>query len=497
MMEVVAWGKSLDLPERPWLVLGKGPSFALRDEFDLTQFNLFALNHVVREMAVDVAHAIDFDVVEACAESLLENARWLIMPRFPHVDSRPTRRPLEEFVHRSPTLQEFDRQERLVWYNLGWGAPADGSPIIPVRHFSSEAALSILGLIGVKTVRSLGVDGGRRYSATFSDLTTTTLLANEQPTFDVQFEELDRIAREYALDYQPLVEPLRVFVGCDPSQALAARVLEYTIKEHASRPVDVQVLPPAPRAPRDPRNQPRTAFSFSRFMIPALCGYEGRALYVDADMQVFADVAELWRIPFDGAKVLCTSQPAPDAWKDNAAFHPGRQLSVMMLDCGALDWDVERIIDGLDRGDYTYEDLMFDLCIVQEDEVADLLPPEWNHLERYEPGLTKLSHYTVVPTQPWKNGDNPLAPVWEEAFKRAVAAGDVTPELVVEMARAGYAKASLVDAVTVSRRARVLARLRSINRHWVRRQLIRLAKGTGLLRITRPLRRRPPQPPTV
>ena len=80
----------------------------------------------------------------------------------------------------------------------------------------------------------------------------------------------------------------------------------------------------------------------------------------------------------------------------------------MLLDCERLDWEIDDIVGGLDEGRYTYEQLMFELCVVDEDEINDNIPPVWNHLEHYEPGETKLLHYTVVPTQPWKNDKNPL-----------------------------------------------------------------------------------------
>lgn len=491
MIEVIEWGRSLVADERPWLVLGKGPSFACHEEFELDQFRLFGLNHVVRELPVDVAHAIDVDVVEACAAQLIDHCRWLVMPRFPHVKHRPTRHPLEHFVEKIPVLRDLEGEDRLVWYNLDWAAPAPGSPVIPVRHFSSEAALSILGLIGAKEVYSLGIDGGRRYSASFP---TLTLLANRQESFDVQFKELDRITREYGMEYRALVEPLKVFIGCEPSQEVAASVLEHSIVSRCSRPVRVTVLPASTsRVPKDPRNQPRTKFSFSRFLIPSMCEFRGRALYLDADMQVFGDIAELWKIPFDGKRVLCTSQPAPDVWKENKAFRAGRQMRVMLLDCSRLDWDVERIIDGLDRGEFSYEELMFDLCIVPPDDIDDRLPPEWNHLERYEPGVTKLVHYTVVQTQPWKNNANPLRDLWHEAFSAAVADGAVGSEKVRQLASAGLIKASLADSVTPSWSERIRVRLRSVNREMVRRGTIRVAKSTGLLKLTRPIRRRPPR----
>ncbi len=48
--------------------------------------------------------------------------------------------------------------------------------------------------------RSLGIDGGRGYSPAFDDLEGTTMLANTQPSFDVQFEELETICVREAWD---------------------------------------------------------------------------------------------------------------------------------------------------------------------------------------------------------------------------------------------------------------------------------------------------------
>jgi hypothetical protein len=81
--------------------------------------------------------------------------------------------------------------------------------------------------------------------------------------------------------------------------------------------------------------------------------------------------------------------------------------------------------------------------VVDPDEINDNIPPEWNHLEHYEPGKTKLLHYTVVPTQPWKNDKNPLKTLWELEFREARAAGVVHAEEALRLARRGHIKPSL------------------------------------------------------
>jgi hypothetical protein len=451
MLELRDWARQLDVHAKPWLILGKGPTFARHPEFDLRSFHTISLNHVVREVRVDVAHMIDADVAADCAEALRTNCRWLLMPRYPHVEFDPTGRRLEDFFDEVPILRELDEEGRLAWYNLSSAKPEGDSPVIRARFFSAEAALHVAATVGAKTVRSLGVDGGRGYSRAFTDLEGKTMLANTRVSFDQQFAEMDKIVREYGIDYAPLVppqEPIRVFVGADESQLVAAAVFEHSIRKHANRRVEFTTMTDLPvPTPKDPANRPRTGFSFYRFMIPKLAGYEGRAIYCDCDMQVFADMSELLEIPFDGHTVLCTYQPEPPPeWRDNPNFKPGRHLAVMVLDCERLKWDVDEIVGGLDEGRYDYRQLMSDLAIVPEDQIAENVPVEWNSLEHYAPGKTKLIHYTVVPTQPWKNDDNPLRELWEVAYREAVVAGAIDRNLVKRSVEQGYVKASLLEA---------------------------------------------------
>jgi hypothetical protein len=247
-------------------------------------------------------------------------------------------------------------------------------------------------------------------------------------------------------------EHLRVFVGADESQMVAARVLEFSIRRHASRPVDVTPMVDLPvPLPRHRKNRPRTTFSLYRFLIPALCNHQGRALYLDADMLVFADLAELWDIPFRDSRVLCTYQSeVPPHWKGSPFVHLGRQFSVMLLDCARLDWDIEKIVRGLDDGRYTYAQLMSDLCVVPPQEIADAIPPDWNRLELYEPGKTKLLHYTVVPTQPWKTIENPHRELWMETYRDALRAGAVDPAEVRQGIESGFLHPTLAEDLALS-----------------------------------------------
>ena len=451
MIELIEWARRYPHSDRPWLVLGKGPSFSGIHELDVTAYNLISLNHVVRELKVDVAHFADLHAIEGCADAVLHNADWVLMPYRPHINYR-IGQSLSELVHTVPVLGELERLNRLVWYNLSTGTPIDGSPVIQTGQFGSEVVVNILATLGVKVIRTLGIDGGRSYDPRFHDLTETNMLTSGASSYDLQWVGIHRTVTEKGIDFGPLTRTIRIFIGTDETQTIAARVLEYTIRKNTTRPVEFVHLDKIDvPLPRDPSNQPRTLFSFKRFAIPALCGYRGQALYLDADMVVFGDVAELWDRPMAPFEVLCTWQPeAPEAWRHHPSFKPGRQMSVMLLDCARLQWDATKIVQGLDEGRYTYEQLMFDLCVISPDKIAETLPPEWNCLEWYDPGTTKLLHYTVVETQPWKTDVNPLGHIWTALYAEAVAAGAVPRGEVDEGIAKGFLKPALAAALSVA-----------------------------------------------
>lgn len=432
--DVIQWSRSRDMQEGTWLMLGKGPTYRKLRNIDASAFRLLSLNHVVREQPVEVAHIIDLDVVHDCADALDANAGVLWMPAHPHVNHRPSEKPLWEWAKEVPVLRKLAGEGRLAWYNAStWKRPEPGSPVIDVRFFSAEAALAALAACGARTVRSLGVDGGNRYSEQFGDLNDRTLLANGRDSFDRQFEGFARTLRSHDMFYAPLWinAPVRVFVGTDAAQMLGVKMLEYSIKKFASlsvkvEPIDDRGIP----VPADPANRSRTGFSFSRFKIPELCRYHGRGIYVDADMQVFSDILDLWARPFDGARVLYADGPASQ----------GRmpQFSVLLLDCANLDWDVRRIVQGFDEGRYDYAELMQKMCIVDPEHKRAGLPFEWNSLEHYEPGRTKLIHYTDMPTQPWVSHRNKNGHLFYDACREAIAEGFLSPDYVYQEVERGH-----------------------------------------------------------
>lgn len=232
---------------------------------------------------------------------------------------------------------------------------------------------------------------------------------------------------------------VRVFVAASDGEWLPMRVLEFSMRETSALPVEVSAIASFGKTipqPRELRNRPRTPFSFQRFLIPEICGYQGRAIYLDADMQVFTDIGEVWTHDMGGHDLLAVSE--------GTAGRKG-QFSVMLLDCAKLRWRIADIVRGLDEGRYTYEDLMHGMCVA--DSVGRTLDPAWNSLETHAPGITRLLHYTDMDTQPWVSTANPNGHLWVGCLRRAVSAGFITSEDLHREVSAGHVRPSLLQEV--------------------------------------------------
>jgi hypothetical protein len=232
-------------------------------------------------------------------------------------------------------------------------------------------------------------------------------------------------------------EPILIGIGSTEAQMLAVQVLSYTLHKHTERALEIVPLFRAgiemPK-PQDPRNAPRTPFSFQRFLLPRLGGFKRKTIYLDSDMIVFSDIGQLYDTPMEGADVLATQAT------------PSRKVlySVLLID-PQCPWKIDDIVHKLDSGDLSYAELMFKFKVPGRVEVR--LPYQWNSLERYEPGETKLLHYTDMWLQPWLVKKNPLADIWIRELCEAIDAGFVAESFVAECVEKRWARPSLLYQV--------------------------------------------------
>ncbi len=226
-------------------------------------------------------------------------------------------------------------------------------------------------------------------------------------------------------------KPIRIFVGVEPKTVIAYRVLAHTIRKHASRPVDITPMIGAGWDYPVDGIKVGTGFSLRRWMIPHRCNWEGHAIYLDSDQIVFGDIAELYDLgrelmPAEPSApvIACTFQP------DKYSKAPWPQTSVMVLDCwraGGQDYWQFRIDEVLawlrkNTGNENYAKLMHGVGL----PIAEPLPVEWNHLNVYKEGRTKLLHYTKENEQPWFKPDHPFAHLWKAELIECLKAGKVT-----------------------------------------------------------------------
>jgi hypothetical protein len=252
---------------------------------------------------------------------------------------------------------------------------------------------------------------------------------------------------------------IRVFVGTEPKTEIAAQVLKHTILKNTQSEVEITFMIGAGWEYPIKDIKVGTGFSLRRWMIPKAAGWHGYAIYLDADQIVFADIAELWEL----IQSTAYRHPQPILWTtyqpDKYNKHPAPQTSVMGIDCGnafeVWGFDIDKVLAHL-RGHPTkeaYAKFMHaewlkeklkpepkgNSAELREDDGLRVnlrhpieLPVEWNHLNVYKHGQTKLLHYTKENEQPWYKPDHKLAKHWCKALQDAIDEGLVTQEMLKE-----------------------------------------------------------------
>jgi lipopolysaccharide biosynthesis glycosyltransferase len=240
-------------------------------------------------------------------------------------------------------------------------------------------------------------------------------------------------------------ENIRIFIGSDRSQKIAADVLSHSIRINTNRNIKIVTsevidIP----EPRDLRQTQRTGFSFARWGIPQYYNYSGKAIYVDADMLVFSDIEELWSRPQGDAIISIVDGRDTSYCSKSIAFNKN-ESSVMLIDCEKAEWKLETLVAGLD-GQYEYKDLMSDLCFLNESDIDRSVPRTWNSMDFWN-NEVKLLHYTNVPTQPWVSLENPYGSVWVDYLKQLIEKGYMSEQDVTNEVTAGYVRPSLLSEV--------------------------------------------------
>jgi hypothetical protein len=194
-------------------------------------------------------------------------------------------------------------------------------------------------------------------------------------------------------------DPVRVFIGADERQPVALSVLQDSINWRSSRPVAIQLLK-LDTLPIQRRGL--TSFTFSRFLVPWLCRFEGSAIFMDADVLVTGDIAELLEAAEPGKHDVQVMQEQPRfEWPSVMLFNNAR--------CKTL---TPEFID--DTANKLYD--------FKWAKSVGTFPREWNRCVGYdyEPYEAKLYHFTQgIPVWPETKGNHQEDQLWVSQFKHA------------------------------------------------------------------------------
>lgn len=98
--------------------------------------------------------------------------------------------------------------------------------------------------------------------------------------------------------------PIRLFIGAAAnSEDLESQmVAEYSARHHCSLDLEITWMQQAAKGPYAgwKCGSGRTPFTHFRWSLPAMCQFQGRAIYTDVDFIFRADLAELWTQPIPG-----------------------------------------------------------------------------------------------------------------------------------------------------------------------------------------------------
>ena len=193
---------------------------------------------------------------------------------------------------------------------------------------------------------------------------------------------------------------IKIFIGFDPKEEIVYHVLCASILRRASVPV--QFMPVALSTLKNEFNRERnhlqsTEFSFSRFLVPYLSGYEGWSIFMDNDMLVLDDIANLWELRDERYAVMCVqhehnpSETIKFRNQVQTKYERKNWSSLMLMNnakCTALTPSYVETASGLDLHRFRWLD----------DREIGGLPSRWNHLVDYYPHLPIKSisnlHYT-------------------------------------------------------------------------------------------------------
>ena len=195
-------------------------------------------------------------------------------------------------------------------------------------------------------------------------------------------------------------EPIRIFIGTSPNgeDAEAEMVLEYSLRKHSSRPLDITWM----RQSRDTRSiwhcgrggwrtdKWATPFTGFRWAIPEACNFQGKAIYMDVDMINLFDINELYSLTFAENKAIMARSGLKSKYR----------LCVMLMDCEKLK-DILPPVKKQQRLKHGHREISNTLLKL---DCIQTLDSRWNCLDGADLAIDEIwhLHYTKMASQPWQ-----------------------------------------------------------------------------------------------
>ena len=245
--------------------------------------------------------------------------------------------------------------------------------------------------------------------------------------------------------------PVRVFIGSGEASVLERKTLAYSLRKHSKRELDIYVFngthnsiehnddaPVLTQMPLWIKYKNYTEFSNYRWLIPEICNYQGRAIFLDSDMVCLSDIGELFDAEMHGCDMLAKSE----AYKGNKSWG----MSNVLFDCSKCKFDLESIFRSIEQGKFTNTEFhqMAPQFLSQQPYKLGPIDPNWNSFDHLDEN-TKLIHYTNLRTQPWKFAGHKHEDLWFKYFNEARKSGVITnPDVDKTLSRA-YARQDILS----------------------------------------------------
>lgn len=212
------------------------------------------------------------------------------------------------------------------------------------------------------------------------------------------------------------MKPIPVFIGYDPREAIAYHTCVNSIIRNSSRPV--AIVPIALNLFKDYKETHTDGsnhFIYTRFLVPYLMDYQGWAIFIDGDMIVRGDIAELWDLRNDDMDVMVvkhdykTRMPVKYLGSKNEDYPRKNWSSVILWNCSSsanqkLSPDYVQQATGSELHRFSW---------ITDDRIGKL-PLMWNWLpdEYGSNSNAKLLHYTLGTPCFHEFADTPQSEEW-------------------------------------------------------------------------------------